>query len=92
MILGVWHSYKYVLSQFYIGFLPLLTCIEHGMMFTADPEGLTIPNKLKVVVMEKVVMGIFLRCKELKEAVGARITALNVKRHGHMLTKISHQP
>ena len=76
MVLGVWHSYKYVLCQFYIAFLPLLTCLEHGMAFTEDPCGIHIPNRPKVILMEKVVLGLFLVSDGMKAFIKSELASI----------------
>ena len=76
LVLGVWHSYKYCVQQFYASFLPLITCLEYGTLYTDNPESASIGNSPKLILMERVILGIFLNAKHGEEVIDARLAAL----------------
>ena len=80
MILGVWHSYKYCVQQFYSRFLPLITCLEYGTLYTSNPTTASIANSPKLVLMERVILGVFLNSNEYAAKLKSEVQRLKRER------------
>ena len=68
LVYGVWHSYKYCVEWIYGAFLPLIKFLEQG-------NSLQI-GKVKVIHMEKTLLGLMLATSSNRGRLDERVTAL----------------
>ena len=73
LVYGVWHSYKYYIELIYRAFLPFIKFLEHGNSLQV---GSILPRKVKVIHMEKTVLGLMLATSSNRGRLDERVTAL----------------
>ena len=69
----VWHSYKYCIELIYRAFLPFIKFLEQGNSLQV---GSILPCKVKVIHMEKTLLGLMLATSSNRGGLDERATAL----------------
>ena len=70
---GVWHSYKYCVELIYRAFLPFIKFLEQGNSLQV---GSILPCKVKVIHMEKTLLGLMLATSSNRGRLDERVTSL----------------
>ena len=70
---GVWHSYKYCVELSYRAFLPFIKFLEQGNSLQV---GSILPRKVKVIHMEKTLLGLMLATSSNRGRLDERVTSL----------------
>ena len=73
LVYGVWHSYKYCVELIYRAFLPFIKFLEQGNSLQV---GSILPRKVKVILMEKTLLGLMLATSSNRGRVEERVAAL----------------
>ena len=73
LVYGVWHSYKYCVELIYRAFLPFIKFLEQGNSLQV---GSILPRKVKVIHMEKTLLGLMLATSSNRGRLDERVTAL----------------
>ena len=74
LVYGVlWHSYKYCVKLIYRAFVPFIKFLEQGNSLQV---GSILPRKVKVIHMEKTLLGLMLATSSNRGRLDERVTAL----------------
>ena len=73
LVYGVWHSYKYCVELIYRAFLPFIKFLEQGNSLQV---GSILPHKVKVICMEKTLLGLMLATSSNRGRLDERVTTL----------------
>ena len=73
LVYGVWHSYKYCVELIYRAFLPFIKFFEQGNSLQV---GSILPRKVKVIHMEKTLLGLMLATSSNRGRLDERVTSL----------------
>ena len=73
LVYGVWHSYKYCVELIYRAFLPFIKFLEQGNSLQV---GSILPCKVKVIHMEKTLLGLMLATSSNRGRLDERVTSL----------------
>ena len=73
LVYGVWHSYKYCVELIYRAFLPFIKFLEQGNSLQV---GSILPRKVKVIHMEKTLLGLMLATSSNRGRLDERVTSL----------------
>ena len=73
LVYGVWHSYKYCVELIYRAFLPFIKFLEQGNSLQV---GSILPRKVKVIHMEKTLLGLMLATSSNRGKLDERVTTL----------------
>ena len=73
LVYGVWHSYKYCVELIYRAFLPFIKFLEQGN--SLQVAGI-LPCKVKVIHMEKTLLGLMLATSSNRGILDERVSAL----------------
>ena len=73
LVYSVWHSYKYCVELIYRAFLPFIKFLEQGNSLQV---GSILPRKVKVINMEKTLLGLMLATSSNRGRLDERVTAL----------------
>ena len=72
LVYGVWHSYKHCVELIYRAFLPFIKFLEQGNSLQV---GSILPRKVKVIHMEKTLLGLMLATSSNRVRLDERVTA-----------------
>ena len=79
LVYGVWHSYKYCVELIHRAFLPFIKFLEQGHSLQV---GSILPRKVKVIHMEKTLLGPMLATSSNRGRLDEHVTAvLSSQRH-----------
>ena len=73
LVYGVWHSHKYCVELIYRAFLPFIKFLEQGNSLQV---GSILPLQVKVLHMEKTLLGLMLATSSNRGKLDERVTAL----------------
>ena len=73
LVYGVRHSYKYCVELIYRAFLPFINFLEQGNSLQV---GSILPRKIKVIHMEKILLGFMLATSSNRGRLDERVTTL----------------
>ena len=73
LVYGVWHSYKYCVELIYGAFLPFIKFLEQGNSLQV---GSILRRKVKVIHMEKTLLGLMLATSSNRGRLDERVTSL----------------
>ena len=73
LVYGVWQSYKYCVELIYRAFLPFIKFLEQGNSLQV---GSILPRKVKVIHMEKTLLGLMLATSSNRGRLDERVTSL----------------
>ena len=73
LVYGIWHSYKYCVELIYRAFLPFIKFLEQGNSLQV---GSILPRKVKVIHMEKTLLGLMLATSSNRGKLDERFTSL----------------
>ena len=79
LVYGVWHCYKYCAQLIFRAFLPFIKFLEQGNSLQV---GSILPRKVKVIHMEKTLLGLMLATSSNRGRLDERVTALLSSHHG----------
>ena len=79
-IFGIWHAYKYSVMSVYDSFHPIITALEYPRMM-ADPVGTMVTNFPKLVVMERMFLGMYMTTRR-SNTVGQLVRGVDYAGNG----------